>query len=63
MHGCRGDITGSRATLRLQAAVLNLTDRRYWRWSDVRGLARSSTVIDGYSAPGRSVQVSLRADF
>lgn len=50
-------------TLRLQAAVLNLTDRRYWRWSDVRGLARSSTVIDGYSAPGRSVQVSLRADF
>ena len=50
-------------TLRLQAAVLNLTDRAYWRWSDVRGLAASSSVIDGYTAPGRSAQLALQADF
>lgn len=50
-------------SMRLQAAMLNLTDRHYWRWSDVRGLASNSNVIDGYSAPGRSVQVSLRSDF
>lgn len=50
-------------TLRLQAAVLNLTDRTYWRWSDVRGLAASSSVIDGYTAPGRSAQLALQADF
>lgn len=50
-------------TLRVAAFVTNLTDRKYWRWSDVRGIAATSPVLDGYTAPGRQFQVSLRADF
>lgn len=49
--------------LRLQAAVLNLLDETYWRWSDVQGLSSASPVLAAYTAPGRSLQVSLRADF
>ncbi|HSI57495.1 MAG TPA: TonB-dependent hemoglobin/transferrin/lactoferrin family receptor [Ideonella sp.] len=50
-------------SLRLQAAVLNLLDETYWRWNDVRGLSSASTTLAAYTAPGRSAQVSLRADF
>ncbi|MBS0451295.1 MAG: TonB-dependent hemoglobin/transferrin/lactoferrin family receptor [Proteobacteria bacterium] len=49
--------------LRLNMAVLNVTDKKYWRWSDVRGLADNSPVIDAYSQPGRTFNVSLVADF
>ncbi|MEH0164774.1 TonB-dependent hemoglobin/transferrin/lactoferrin family receptor [Paucibacter sp. JuS9] len=50
-------------SLRLAAYVTNLTDKKYWRWSDVRGIAATSTVLDAYTAPGRQLQLSLRADF
>lgn len=50
-------------TLSLSAAVTNLFDRKYWRWGDVTGVAANSTVLDSYTAPGRAVQLSLRADF
>lgn len=50
-------------TLSLSAAVTNLFDRKYWRWGDVTGVAANSTVLDSYTAPGRALQVSLRADF
>jgi hemoglobin/transferrin/lactoferrin receptor protein len=43
--------------------VRNLFDRRYWNWSDVRGIASDSKVLDAYSAPGRSVAVSMKVDF
>jgi hemoglobin/transferrin/lactoferrin receptor protein len=50
--------------LRLNAAVTNLTDKKYWNWSDVRGAtAAQVAVIDAYSQPGRSLRVSLVADF
>lgn len=49
--------------LLLSALVTNATDARYWRWSDLRGVAATSPVLDGYTAPGRALQVSLRADF
>jgi hemoglobin/transferrin/lactoferrin receptor protein len=32
-------------------------------WSDVRGLASTSTIRDAYTQPGRSFNVSLVADF
>ncbi len=48
---------------KLQAQINNLTDRKYWRWSDVRGLSDSSTIKDAYSAPGRQFLLSLRYDF
>jgi len=47
----------------LNANLNNLFNETYWRWSDVRGLADSSTVKDAYTAPGRNVQVSMRYDF
>ncbi len=49
--------------LRLNAGLANLTDRKYWNWSDVRGLSATSLVADAYSQPGRHVNVSLVADF
>jgi len=57
-------------TWSLRGALLNLFDETYWRWSDVRGV--SATTADGsapnpallaYTAPGRSVQLAVRADF
>jgi len=53
-------------TFRVTAAVTNVFDRKYWRWSDVNGVAndaRSLSTIDAFTAPGRAFQVSLRADF
>jgi hemoglobin/transferrin/lactoferrin receptor protein len=49
--------------LRLNASVTNLTNKRYWMWSDVRGLTTTSNLRDAYSQPGRSFNVSLVADF
>ena len=45
----------------LQARIDNLTDRRYWRWSDVRGLTASSPALDAYTAPGRQFGLVLQA--
>ena len=52
-----------RRDLRANFAIGNLTDRKYWRWSDVQGLAADSAVIDAYSQPGRHVLVSMVMDF
>ncbi|GAB2475526.1 TonB-dependent hemoglobin/transferrin/lactoferrin family receptor [Comamonas humi] len=52
-----------RKDLRLNVGLYNLTDKKYWRWADVRGLAASSSIVDSYSQPGRSARVTLVADF
>ncbi len=52
-----------RKDLRLNVGIYNITDKKYWRWSDVRGMAGSSAVLDAYSQPGRSAKVSLVAEF
>ena len=52
-----------RKDMRLNLAVRNLTDRKYWAWSDVQGLAASSSTNDAYTQPGRSGHVSLVVDF
>ena len=49
--------------LTLRAAVLNLTDQKYWFWSDVRGLSAQSTVLDAYAQPRRSASLSVRYEF
>lgn len=43
----------------LRAGVLNLTDARYFEWSNVRGRQTGDAVIDRYSSPGISGIVSL----
>ncbi len=52
-----------RKDLRLNVAVINVTDKKYWMWSDVRGLASNSPISDAYTQPGRHFNVSLVADF
>jgi hemoglobin/transferrin/lactoferrin receptor protein len=51
---------GPHATL--YAGIFNLFDRKYWLWSDVRGVTNLTTGIDRYTQPGRnaSVQVDIR---
>ncbi len=43
----------------LRGGVLNLTDARYFEWSNVRGRQTADPVIDRYSSPGISGIVSL----
>jgi hypothetical protein len=43
--------------------LFNLADRKYWWWSDVRGLPSDSAVKDAYSQPGRNLSVSLTMQF
>lgn len=43
----------------VRAGIFNITDKKYWWWSDVRGLSATSAVRDSYSQPGRNVSVSL----
>ncbi len=52
-----------RKDIHLNFALKNVTDRKYWLWPDVQGLAASSNVNDAYTQPGRSAQVSLVMDF
>ncbi|MBR7793751.1 TonB-dependent hemoglobin/transferrin/lactoferrin family receptor [Undibacterium sp. FT147W] len=49
--------------LRLNAAVRNLTNKKYWNWSDVQGVAANSAVIDAYTQPGRHYDMSVSYDF
>jgi hemoglobin/transferrin/lactoferrin receptor protein len=48
---------GERMTARI--GVLNLTDRTYWRWTDVRGLASSDPTVPYLAQSGRSISISL----
>lgn len=52
-----------RKDLRVNAGITNLSNRKYWMWADVQGLAASSTVADAYAQPGRKFDLSLVADF
>ncbi|MGK6318538.1 TonB-dependent hemoglobin/transferrin/lactoferrin family receptor [Sphingomonas sp. DT-204] len=49
--------------LTLRAGVFNITDEKYWWWSDIRGVAASSPIRDAYSQPGRNGSVSLSFRF
>ena len=52
---------GDRTTIR--AGLLNLTDRVYWNWSDVRGLSPTDPVILYLAQPGRHVSVSVNLNW
>ena len=39
--------------------VFNLTNRKYWWWNDVRGLAASSPITDAFTMPGRNISASI----
>lgn len=52
---------GERTTLRF--GLTNLTDEKYWEWSDVRGRPAGDPVIDRYSRPGRAASASINFRF
>ncbi|WP_423604563.1 TonB-dependent hemoglobin/transferrin/lactoferrin family receptor [Sphingomonas sp. MS122] len=47
----------------LRGGLFNLIDEKYAWWSDVRGLAPSSTIKDAYTQPGRNGSVSVSVRF
>jgi hemoglobin/transferrin/lactoferrin receptor protein len=49
--------------LTARAGVFNLSDEKYWWWSDVRGVSATVPFIDAYSQPGRSASVSIALQF
>lgn len=49
--------------LKLRAGIFNITDKKYALWSDVRGLAATSTITDAFTQPGRNASISLSASF
>lgn len=52
---------GEIATVR--AGIFNLLDKKYAWWSDVRGLADTSTIKDAYTQAGRNASVSFSIKF
>ncbi len=49
----------------LYAGIRNLFDRKYWNWTDIRGLSLvdSATNKDAYTEPGRSFNVSMKFEY
>ncbi len=43
----------------LRAGAFNITDEKYWWWSDVRGTTNASVVKDAFTQPGSNYSVSL----
>ena len=52
---------GERTTLR--AGLHNLTDKTYWNWSDVRGLAPDDPLLPYLAQAGTSASVSLNMNW
>ena len=50
-------------TLMFRLGILNLTDKTYFEWWNVRGRATNDPVIDRYSSPGISIITSLAYDW
>jgi len=49
--------------VRLRGGVTNLTDKIYWSWSDVRGLAPDDPVLPYLARPGRSLVLGVDMDW
>jgi len=49
--------------LTLRAGIFNIFDQTYAWWTDVRGLAATSTITDAYTQPGRNASASLSFRF
>jgi hemoglobin/transferrin/lactoferrin receptor protein len=47
----------------VNAGIFNLADRKYWLWSDVRGVLNPGATIDRYTQPGRNYGVQVKATF
>ena len=50
-------------TLTVRAGIGNLTDRVYWRWSEVRGLAPDDVLLPTLAEAGRNYSIGLQWDW
>lgn len=48
---------------KIRAGIFNITNQKYALWSDVRGLAATSTITDAFTQPGRNASISLSLSF
>lgn len=48
---------------RVVIGVRNLTDKKYWEWTDVRGVAANSPILDAFTQSKRSFAATLRWEF
>jgi hemoglobin/transferrin/lactoferrin receptor protein len=46
-------------SLAIRVGLFNLTDKTYWRWSEVRGLSPGDPLVSALSAPGRNAAISF----
>ena len=44
----------------INAGVFNISDKKYWAWDDVRGLADDYVGLNRYTQPGRNYSVSVK---
>ncbi|WP_252178093.1 TonB-dependent hemoglobin/transferrin/lactoferrin family receptor [Endozoicomonas sp. 4G] len=44
----------------LTAGMFNITDKKYWKWDDVRGLPTTYEGLNRYTQPGRNFAVSVK---
>jgi hemoglobin/transferrin/lactoferrin receptor protein len=49
--------------LTLNAALLNLGDKKYWVWQDVRGVLSNSASLDAFTQPGRTASIAAKWTF
>ncbi len=47
----------------LNWGVFNLADKKYWQWSDVRGVATTDVARDRYTQPGRNASANFKYQF
>jgi len=47
----------------VNAGVYNLTDRRYFEWSNLAGVPSNTPAPGAYTSPGRNVTVSLKLEY
>jgi len=47
----------------LRAGIYNLTDKRYWRWSDVRLFSPGNPMLELLTRPGRNYSISARVQW
>ena len=49
--------------LTLRAGIFNLTDKKYYSWSDVRGLMKNDENLDSHAKPERNFGITAKYEF
>lgn len=51
------------SSIALNIGIYNATDKKYWQWSDVRGISATSVVLDRFTQAGRNISISAKYIF